>query len=350
MSIPALSSATRNEPLSGRENSVQTWELQQSLNALRGYERLATDGIFGPKTRAELEQFQRSMHLPVTGYPDAVTMEQLERAVSWVTDGTDPLADGPPPASRQTDASPTHPAPRTQWDDYARVQEQTLSTMDIAHTASRVATSAIDGALDLPQAAARVLERTAGGLGVLGSHRLNEIATQNADFVDAVTNVAAHPVRASEAVAKAMVVDAFARLQGRDGIRAGAKAVGRLVAEHGGQEFIERLTERVLADGVGEQLREHLESRLGVDLKVAGGLFTALSYTAEFQDVLAKAGDASVRLSEQNPALWRYLDGSTLDGQPVENLHMLWFLAEPIMEEIDTVVSNAIEAERATPR
>ncbi len=350
MSIPAVSSPTRNEPISGLENSVQTWELQQSLNTVRGYPRLATDGILGPKTRAELERFQQSMNLPATGYPDAETMEQLEQAVSWTTEGTDVLADANSSASSLSKQPATRHSPQTQWHDYGRVQDQTLSTKDVEHTAGRVATGALSGALDLPQAAARVAERTAGGLGVLGSERLNQIATQNADLLDAITNVAQHPVQASQAVVKAMVVDAFARLQGRDGIRAGAAAVARLVAEHGGEGFVERLTEKVLADGVGEQLRKHLESYFGIDLKVAGGLFTALSYTAEFQDVLAKAGDASVRLSEENPALWRYLDGTTLDGQPVENLHMLWFLAEPIMSEIDTVVSNALAAEREKSR
>ena len=339
MSIPAISRSSSIDSLQRREHGLEVAELQQSLNAARGYDRLVVDGVFGPKTRAELQRFQRSMNLAPTGYPDAPTVEYLEREASLATDGKDSLA-GPRPTSH---SAPARPTPTTAWDRYARVKDRALGFGDVGHTAGRVATGTLDGVLDLPADAARVVERTGGGLGLLGSERLNEIATQNAELAGAIGSVVKHPSVAAKAMVKAMVIDSFARLQGKDGIRVAGAAVGRIVAEYGGDEFVERLTEQLLTNGAGEQLLKHFEEALGIKLHAAGGLVTALKITAEVQNTLAKAGDASARLAKENPELWRYLDGSALGGQPIQNLHMLWFLPEPLMDEIDAVVRGAAD-------
>ncbi len=52
-------------------------QLQVALNAAVSA-GLAPDGWIGPKTRAAIEAFQKEMDLPVTGDPDAATLEALQ--------------------------------------------------------------------------------------------------------------------------------------------------------------------------------------------------------------------------------------------------------------------------------
>jgi hypothetical protein len=56
-------------------------EVQQWLNlANAGRSSIAEDGLFGPKTRAAVEAFQRSTGLDVTGVVDRRTLEALKEA------------------------------------------------------------------------------------------------------------------------------------------------------------------------------------------------------------------------------------------------------------------------------
>lgn len=42
-----------------------------------GYLKGTADGIFGPQTQAAIEGFQKAQQIPITGLPDAITMQRL---------------------------------------------------------------------------------------------------------------------------------------------------------------------------------------------------------------------------------------------------------------------------------
>lgn len=54
----------------------QVEEIQTALN--KGGAKLAVDGVYGPKTRAAVEDFQKQNHLKVTGRADQETLQKLQ--------------------------------------------------------------------------------------------------------------------------------------------------------------------------------------------------------------------------------------------------------------------------------
>ena len=65
-------------------------DAQQWLNDAGAVPPLQTDGIWGPKTRAALKEFQRERRLPVTGILDPATVDALQNAADGVD--VDPFA------------------------------------------------------------------------------------------------------------------------------------------------------------------------------------------------------------------------------------------------------------------
>lgn len=53
-------------------------DAQRKLSTL-GYEPGMADGVYGPRTRQALEEFQREQHLPLSGLLDTATLQALDR-------------------------------------------------------------------------------------------------------------------------------------------------------------------------------------------------------------------------------------------------------------------------------
>lgn len=62
----------------------------QALLFLAGHDPGRVDGLFGPRTRAALQQLQRAAELPATGSVDAATVAALVRALPWQKSGQRP--------------------------------------------------------------------------------------------------------------------------------------------------------------------------------------------------------------------------------------------------------------------
>jgi peptidoglycan hydrolase-like protein with peptidoglycan-binding domain len=64
----------------GALSSADVRTIQAQLNALPSNQaRLVVDGVFGPKTKARLLEFQQQYALPPTGEPDSITLQVLSR-------------------------------------------------------------------------------------------------------------------------------------------------------------------------------------------------------------------------------------------------------------------------------
>src|SRR5690348_12534875 len=71
--VPAHQSATATKIHAMSRRRVE--EIQTALN--KDGAGLAVDGIYGPKTRAAIENFQKKNDLKVTGHADRATMHKL---------------------------------------------------------------------------------------------------------------------------------------------------------------------------------------------------------------------------------------------------------------------------------
>ncbi len=61
------------------QRSQLTIDIQRQLRDL-GYNPGPADGIYGSKTKAAIEAFQRKSNLPVDGQPSQALLDRLERA------------------------------------------------------------------------------------------------------------------------------------------------------------------------------------------------------------------------------------------------------------------------------
>jgi putative chitinase len=91
------------KPLQVGNRGDRVRQLQSSLEAL-GYATGGVDGIFGGATRRAVVAFQHEEGLPVTGIADAITLAEIDTALSSgggmseTIDSSDPRSFGPPPA------------------------------------------------------------------------------------------------------------------------------------------------------------------------------------------------------------------------------------------------------------
>ncbi len=70
----AATGSVTTQPITSEQ--LVTLAAQKALTRL-GYGPLKADGVAGPATRRAVEAFQRTNTLPVTGEPDAPTLQRL---------------------------------------------------------------------------------------------------------------------------------------------------------------------------------------------------------------------------------------------------------------------------------
>jgi hypothetical protein len=76
----SLSAKPAQQQRSTVQRSQLTMDIQKALSAL-GYNPGAADGIFGRKTKAAIEAFQRDYSMPVTGQESSELLRQLRRVL-----------------------------------------------------------------------------------------------------------------------------------------------------------------------------------------------------------------------------------------------------------------------------
>ena len=113
-------------------------DAQQWLNDAGAVPPLQTDGIWGPKTRAALKEFQREHRLPVTGTLDPATVDALENAAKRID--VDPFAPPEPKSTPTTQnpldlaklaaaAYPDHPTP----EGWTELTDADLRRLGLSH-------------------------------------------------------------------------------------------------------------------------------------------------------------------------------------------------------------------------
>lgn len=80
--VEVLSSEPENTVLKQGDEGEQVVKLQQDLFTLGFMIGKELDGVFGPNTKAEVEEFQRYFSLPVNGEADEMTLVKIEEVLS----------------------------------------------------------------------------------------------------------------------------------------------------------------------------------------------------------------------------------------------------------------------------
>lgn len=336
MSIPAIQSPPSVQDI-GPQSNTKVYQIQQALNLVGTKPRLAEDGIFGPKTKAAIERFQQAHDLPKTGVVDGPTLNELNEALEATRSSRMTDRDWQQleryriqEATKQLNVSTKVAAQRgidAAGDLYRKLPERPVTLGERAEAVVDGAVNLGKGVLSVPVDLYYGAGRTVRSWGLHGLDEAAEIGIQNEEVAGLLKDIVQNPETLHKVVDVALN-DFYTKLNPSDRER-----IALQLKAKGGGYIGGRVVGSAISSGIAKKVLAQLAAEETVG--AVGGAVTAGTVAfVTASGVVQRSVNASDELRKENPVLWKALDNADKKHGKVENMHLLWFLVKPAIDDI----------------